>query len=315
MRFASIALSTAFLGLALLPVAASADGGGATSPTAGGGAMYAQPVSEQPAQTPRHRRRHRRKSRRRGPLLTQFRLARSRLFLYGRPARVTFTIKSRYRTVLVRLRVVRPGQRRALSVISLGQRPTGIRQTYVLTGRENGILSQGGYTLRIGARDRRGRSLRHSSSIGRTTDLRFLHHRFPLAGPFGYGGPDARFGTPRTGHTHQGQDLVAATGTPIVAPRGGTVTTVQYQAGGAGNYVVLSGESESYDYVFMHLRTGSTRVRVGQHVRTGQRLGDVGATGDASGPHLHFEIWRGTWFGGGHPIDPLPFLRRWDRWS
>jgi murein DD-endopeptidase MepM/ murein hydrolase activator NlpD len=50
-------------------------------------------------------------------------------------------------------------------------------------------------------------------------------------------------------------------------------------------------------------------------VLTGQALGQVGATGDASGPHLHFEIWDGPWFAGGQPIDPLPFLVRWDAWS
>jgi murein DD-endopeptidase MepM/ murein hydrolase activator NlpD len=65
----------------------------------------------------------------------------------------------------------------------------------------------------------------------------------------------------------------------------------------------------------MHMRTGSVRVREGQRVRTGQRIGDVGTTGSSSGPHLHFEVWVGGWFAGGHPIDPLPLLRVWDRWS
>jgi murein DD-endopeptidase MepM/ murein hydrolase activator NlpD len=50
-------------------------------------------------------------------------------------------------------------------------------------------------------------------------------------------------------------------------------------------------------------------------VATAQRLADVGATGAASGPHLHFEIWVGEWYGGGHAVDPLPYLRRWDAWS
>ena len=44
----------------------------------------------------------------------------------------------------------------------------------------------------------------------------------------------------------------------------------------------------------------------------GQQLAQVGATGDASGPHLHFEIWIGGWYArGGEPIDPLPQLQRW----
>jgi murein DD-endopeptidase MepM/ murein hydrolase activator NlpD len=56
-------------------------------------------------------------------------------------------------------------------------------------------------------------------------------------------------------------------------------------------------------------------VREGQRIRTGQRIGEVGSTGGSSGPHLHFEIWRGAWFDGGEAIDPLPYLTAWDRWS
>jgi murein DD-endopeptidase MepM/ murein hydrolase activator NlpD len=136
-------------------------------------------------------------------------------------------------------------------------------------------------------------------------------HRFPVAGPFGWGGPDARFGAKRKGHRHQGQDLSAALGTPVVAPRDGVVETVGYQARGAGHYLVLDGDGEDYDYVFMHLRRGSISVAGGARVRIGQQLGEVGSTGGSSGPHLHFEIWVGGWFTGGKPIDPLPLLQAW----
>jgi murein DD-endopeptidase MepM/ murein hydrolase activator NlpD len=78
--------------------------------------------------------------------------------------------------------------------------------------------------------------------------------------------------------------------------------------------VVLHGTGEDRDYVFMHFATGSTLVQEGQTVRAGQQLGQVGATGDASGPHLHFEVWvGGGWYTGGHPIDPLPLLQAWAR--
>ncbi len=74
---------------------------------------------------------------------------------------------------------------------------------------------------------------------------------------------------------------------------------------------MLRSDGENRDYVFMHLATGSTRVKVGQRVSTGQRLGDVGSTGSSSGPHLHFEVWVGGWYTGGKPIDPLPLLKAW----
>jgi len=135
-------------------------------------------------------------------------------------------------------------------------------------------------------------------------------HVFPIQGAHDYGGEDARFGAPRAGHTHQGQDVMAACDTALVAARGGTVkaNTSQWAA---GNYVVIAGDT-GYDYVYMHLRdpalppTGST-------VATGQTIGYVGATGDATGCHLHFELWSPPgWYTGGAPFDPLPALLAWD---
>jgi murein DD-endopeptidase MepM/ murein hydrolase activator NlpD len=135
---------------------------------------------------------------------------------------------------------------------------------------------------------------------------------FPVQGPFTFGGPDARFGVGRPGHTHQGQDIVAAEGTPIVTPIAGTVHWTAYQASGAGYYVVIAG-ADGRHYAFMHLEDGSTAVTKGQAVTAGQRLGLVGATGDASGPHLHFEIWVNGWWASkaSTPIDPLPELQAW----
>jgi murein DD-endopeptidase MepM/ murein hydrolase activator NlpD len=134
---------------------------------------------------------------------------------------------------------------------------------------------------------------------------------FPLAGSFDWGGRDAGFGAKRKGHRHQGQDLPAALGTPVVAPHAGVVEAVDYQPKLAGNYVVIDSDGEDYDFVFMHLRSGSIEVVVGEQVRAGQRIGTVGSTGRSTGPHLHFEIWVGGWYVGGHPIDPLPLLKSW----
>lgn len=141
-----------------------------------------------------------------------------------------------------------------------------------------------------------------------------VDHVFPVQGPFSLGGKDSRFGAGRPGHVHQGQDLSAPLGTPVVSPWAGTVEVVKYQAGGAGYYVVVDGDGdgEDRDYVFMHLRKGSILVERGQAVGKGQQLAQVGSTGSSSGPHLHFEIWvEGGWYTGGRPVDPLPFLQAW----
>jgi murein DD-endopeptidase MepM/ murein hydrolase activator NlpD len=134
---------------------------------------------------------------------------------------------------------------------------------------------------------------------------------FPVAGPFTFGGPDARFGAQRNGHVHQGQDMVAAEGTPLRAPVSGTVLWTGNQPAGAGTYLVIHG-TDGRDYVLMHLRPHTLAVATGEAVRAGEQVGEVGHTGDASGPHLHFEIWIGGWgTQTGQPIDPLPQLRRW----
>jgi len=136
---------------------------------------------------------------------------------------------------------------------------------------------------------------------------------FPVAGPYSFGGADGRFGAPRRGHIHEGQDMSAASGTPVVAPVAGTVRIVDYQAGGAGHYIVLDAD-DGRAMFFAHLRAGSIVVTPGQRVRSATTLGEVGSTGSSSGPHLHFEIWQGGWRDrGGRPIDPLPQLQAWAR--
>ena len=136
-------------------------------------------------------------------------------------------------------------------------------------------------------------------------------HVFPVAGAYDLGGDDARFGAPRTGHTHQGQDIAAARGTAVVAPYAGVVDWVRYQRGGAGHYVVLDADDDR-DYVFMHLRRGSIRVVAGQRVAAGDQIGEVGNSGRSFGAHLHLEVWVGGWFEkGGEPVDPLPLLEAW----
>jgi murein DD-endopeptidase MepM/ murein hydrolase activator NlpD len=83
------------------------------------------------------------------------------------------------------------------------------------------------------------------------------------------------------------------------------------QKSGAGHYLVIRATT-GVDYVLMHLVAGSETVDEGDPVKAGQQIGQVGHTGDASGPHLHFEIWPDGWYAAGSkPIDPLPQLKAW----
>jgi murein DD-endopeptidase MepM/ murein hydrolase activator NlpD len=141
--------------------------------------------------------------------------------------------------------------------------------------------------------------------------LHFLGHEFPVRGPHYFGEFAARFGG---GRGHQGQDVFAACGTPLVAARGGVVKFKQYH-GAAGHYIVIDGERTGVDYAYMHLREAAL-VDAGDRVRTGQLIGYVGQTGRASGCHLHLEMWSAPgWYDGGSPFDPLPSLLAWDKTS
>jgi hypothetical protein len=137
---------------------------------------------------------------------------------------------------------------------------------------------------------------------------------FPIRGRHSYSMRAGRFGARRSGHTHQGQDVMAACGTPLIAARGGVVKAKKYHRA-AGNYIVINGQNTGIDYGYMHLRTPSP-FRVGDRVHTGDRIGVVGETGDATACHLHFEEWSSPgWYSGGHPFDPLADLKSWDSYS
>jgi murein DD-endopeptidase MepM/ murein hydrolase activator NlpD len=141
-----------------------------------------------------------------------------------------------------------------------------------------------------------------------------VDHKFPVRGKHAYGTGMAAFGAGRNGHTHQGQDVFAECGTPLVAARGGIVKLNQVEAN-AGNYIVIDGAGTDVDYVYMHLAERSPLKR-GALVMTGESIGLVGDTGDAVGCHLHFEMWgKPGWYTGGTPFDPLPFLKAWDAYS
>jgi murein DD-endopeptidase MepM/ murein hydrolase activator NlpD len=98
---------------------------------------------------------------------------------------------------------------------------------------------------------------------------------------------------------HQGVDLAADYGTPIHAAADGIVRSTGWE-GGFGNKIDLDHEN-GYHSWYAHLsRFG---VSPGERVHKGEVIGYVGATGDATGPHLHYQLMLG-----GRPIDPAPYL-------
>ena len=140
--------------------------------------------------------------------------------------------------------------------------------------------------------------------------LKSYSHIFPVRGPHSYGDGIG------AGRGHRGQDVFAKCGTKLVAARAGVVKYRAFQGSGAGHYVVIRGRKSGMDYAYMHLRKRA-KVKPGQKVRTGQMIGRVGATGNATGCHLHFELWSkpGWYSGGSHMRAVTKKLRLWDRWG
>lgn len=158
------------------------------------------------------------------------------------------------------------------------------QQTLLAKSKSNLVASRSGQRIRV-SRDGSALPLRGG----------FI---FPVAASHAYSND---WGEPRSGHRHQGTDIFALRGTPVVAVVGGSVAA-DY-SGRAGKMLYLYG-SDGNSYEYMHL--DGFAVSEGG-VSAGQVIGYVGSTGNARGgsPHLHFEIHPG----GGGPINPYPILR------
>lgn len=149
------------------------------------------------------------------------------------------------------------------------------------------------------------------AGLATTDDSQFSYHsfRFPLDKRHTYGDG---FGA---GRGHEGQDVMTRCGVPIHAVRGGRVQTNDVHPA-AGNYLVIDGKRTRLDFMYAHMVAPSP-LREGARVRTGQLIGDVGQTGNASACHLHFEVWSAPgWYEGGHPLPSVGrLLKTWDSWS
>lgn len=114
------------------------------------------------------------------------------------------------------------------------------------------------------------------------------------------------------GRGHEGQDILAKCGTPIVSAQPGRVQYNKYQSA-AGNYIVIDGKGKLDDLMYAHMKNRS-KFQVGDKLDAGEQIGVVGETGDATACHLHFEMWSNPgWYEGGHPVDPKPSLKTWSK--
>ncbi|MGW6285609.1 peptidoglycan-binding protein [Streptomyces sp. NPDC055107] len=124
----------------------------------------------------------------------------------------------------------------------------------------------------------------------------------PALGRFPAGG---HYGAPRGGASHAGQDVSNSTGTAVHAAAGGTVVRRSWGGGlpgRTGNALVIAHGDNRYTY-YGHL--SAYRVGLDAEVSAGQRIADMGATGNVTGPHLHFETHSGRL---GTTVNPVAFL-------
>jgi murein DD-endopeptidase MepM/ murein hydrolase activator NlpD len=108
---------------------------------------------------------------------------------------------------------------------------------------------------------------------------------------------------PRWGTLHAGIDFAMPAGTPIHAAAAGTVVKAGDAGDGYGNSVFIDHHN---GYLTHYAHQSRLIIGVGDKVSAGQIIGYEGATGDATGPHLHFEVHRGGMW---NQVDPAPFLR------
>lgn len=217
----------------------------------------------------------------------------------GRPPRLVLRIdEPGVATVDAQVKVISLSTHRALITVKLGWVHTS--RSLIVSWPRGAVLAAGSYEVSLSAHDHRGAALlRGARNVLATLTVRPLKRPppatvpslpstgtpppagvptpaetvadgavFPVAGPHNFGGPENRFGAPRDGYTHQGQDVLTAEGTPVLAPLAGTILTTSYQAGGAGYYAVEH-TGVGLDFMFAHCQAGSLAVSAGQHVAAG----------------------------------------------
>lgn len=115
------------------------------------------------------------------------------------------------------------------------------------------------------------------------------------------------------GRVHDAIDIMAPSGTPVVAAAPGTVEKLYFSKGGGGITAYVRSPDQAWTYYYAHLQDYAPGLHEGQVVKQGDPIGRVGFTGNANpaGPHLHFAINHmaaGEKWYNGNPVNPYPLL-------
>ena len=181
-------------------------------------------------------------------------------------------------------RDLQPGDRWRLT---LDEHAPGAKQPRAIVAAE---VEQGGQVFQA-VRFANGKSTRYFAADGSSLERQFLHsplYRTHVTSAFARHRfhPILKVRLP-----HLGVDYGAPQGTPVMAAGAGIVMAVGFQ-GGAGKSVVLS-HGHRYQTRYKHLSRFARPLKVGQRVKMGEIIAYVGATGLATGPHLHYEFYDG----------------------
>jgi murein DD-endopeptidase MepM/ murein hydrolase activator NlpD len=238
--------------------------------------------------------------------LKRTRVKPAKLFLRsGRKAEFVFELGGG--DAKVRVKAVKKGSGRVVKRWRLGQVQANQRERIGWNGsvKGGGKAPKGRYRFRVESAG--GNSLARGKVDGKRA-LGIYPAKFPVRGRHQY------WDGWGAGRGHQGQDVGARCGTKMVAAQAGRVAYRGFDGGGYGHYLAINVRGSNRAHIYAHMK-GKARVRRGKRVRTGQTIGRVGESGNASGCHLHFEYWRGSWGGGHATTKATRKLRKWDRWS
>ena len=125
----------------------------------------------------------------------------------------------------------------------------------------------------------------------------------------GFGSASGQFGY----IFHNGLDIAAKTGTPVYAAEAGKVTKVS-SSGPYGNHIQIEHNVDGQKWTTVYAHLHKVDVKTGQSVRQGEPIGQIGNTGNSSGPHLHFEIHKGDYnfsaSSAGNAVGPMKLAER-----